>query len=182
MNKEEFNSLFVEQQVDVFNDLLKNNSIRKTCESIGIGKTTVRDRFKKHGYIFNSKTNQYEKDFICIENKKEIKSNKNLTKVSNSNLTKVNKSNMDKIYEELRELLDLKEDIKALLERENLRGRIIEVPELRINKFTGDLKPKTIKVYENVLEEFNKFVEEHNEYKQQDIVSQALWEFIQKYK
>lgn len=52
MSKDEFNSCDVESQVSIINDFISTlGSLRKACESIGIAKTTVRDRFSKSGYV-----------------------------------------------------------------------------------------------------------------------------------
>lgn len=183
MNKEEFNSLDVVDQVKTFNELLEDSSIRKVSGEIGISKTTIRDRFKKHGYSFDSSSNKYiylgshEEDI-----KKEIKSNKNITLVSEKEKEISYKSNIEKMYNEIHELIELKDDLKNLIKKEKLRENIIEVQELKIRNFEGDLKIKSIKVYDEVLELFNAFVDNHKEFKQQDIVSQALWEFLNKYK
>ena len=55
--------------------------------------------------------------------------------------------------------------------------------ELRIRskEFTGDLQPRSYKLYENVREALKDFTEQHKEYKAQDIVNKAIMEFISKY-
>ena len=55
--------------------------------------------------------------------------------------------------------------------------------ELRIRskEFTGDLQPRSYKLYENVREALKDFTEQHKEYKAQDIVNKAIMEFITKY-
>ncbi|MBU5486555.1 hypothetical protein KQI86_19920 [Clostridium sp. MSJ-11] len=183
MNKEEFNSLSVFDQVKTFNELLEGSSIRKVCGEIGISKTTVRDRFKKNGYVFDSSSNKYinlgghEED-----KKKEIISNNKITLVNKKEKEISYKSNLEQMYNEIYELIELKDDLKNLIKKEKLRENIIEIQELKIRNFEGDLKVKSIKVYDEVLELFNAFVDNHKEFKQQDIVSQAFWEFLNKYK
>ncbi|MBU5482925.1 hypothetical protein KQI86_01220 [Clostridium sp. MSJ-11] len=78
-------------------------------------------------------------------------------------------------------VFELKDDLKNLIEKEKLRENIIEIQELKIRNFDGELKVKNIKVYNEVLNRFNAFVDSHKELKQQDIISQALWEFLSKY-
>ncbi|QEK11292.1 hypothetical protein FQB35_02305 [Crassaminicella thermophila] len=170
MNREEFNLLEIEKQVEVFNKMLKNSSIRKVCSELKISKTTIRNRFKKRGYIFNSEKNIYIKE-------KEIKRNYDPTikeeKVSNINLTK-------EIYFDLLELIEIKDDLKDIVN--NWKERTVASKQgLCINAFEGELCVKSIKVYKEVLDKFNEFVKKHRELKQQDIINQALWEFLQKY-
>lgn len=194
MDKNIFNSLPMDQQVKTFNELLKGSSIRKVCAEIGIGKTTIRDRFKKHDYVYDSAKNQYFKGDNLIE--KEIKINKNISDMDNQEIERNNnlaivsksekfiscKSDIEKMYSDMKELLDLKNELKALIEKDKQRENIIELPQLHINKFTGNLTSKSIKVYSDVLDLFDKFMDEHKGLKQQDVISQALWEFLKKYK
>ena len=55
--------------------------------------------------------------------------------------------------------------------------------ELRIRskEFTGDLQPRSYKLYQNVREALKDFTEKHKEYKAQDIVNKAIMEFVTKY-
>lgn len=60
MNKEEFNRLEVLEQIEYINkQIMYNKSITNVCKSIGVGRSTIRDRFKKVGYIFNKESNMY---------------------------------------------------------------------------------------------------------------------------
>jgi hypothetical protein len=65
MTKEEFNKLEVLEQLEFINDLLaEGKSLRVISGSLGMSKTTFRDRFIKIGYIYDANTIQYEKDNI----------------------------------------------------------------------------------------------------------------------
>ena len=50
MNKDEFNKLEIEQQVEYIHKGLEVESLTKVCASIGIGRSTVSKRFKNKGY------------------------------------------------------------------------------------------------------------------------------------
>lgn len=212
MNREEFNLLAIDEQVKVFNDILKKGSIRKSCKELKIGKTTIRNRFKKSGYVFNNKENQYIKDYRIIREQEEIKSNINITEKrekiksdskitqeiknnirltqkeieSNLNITqreKEIKSNViltKEMHDKLMEVIRMSSDLKAMVSIWK-ESAITNTKMLNIKNFDGDLYVKSIKVYGEVLDEFNKFVEGHRELKQQEIINQALWEFLQKY-
>lgn len=186
MDKLSFNSMEIEKQVSVFNEMLNGSSIRQVAEQIGIAKTTVRDRFKKSGYIYSSEFNQYIKSCdevgVILNNNSIVKDNTSKKVISKNNKDLSYNENIDSVYSELLELLALKEDIKALLKKEKLKENIIESHELKINKFDSELKVKSLKIYDEVLMEFSKFMSNNKELKQQDVVSQALWEFIKKYK
>lgn len=92
------------------------------------------------------------------------------------------KNNIEKIYAEIVELVDLKDDIKDIIKKKKIEEHVIELKDVKINNFNGELKVKTIKMYEEVIDEFNNFMDGHKELKQQDVISQAVWEFIRKYK
>ena len=68
MNKTEFNSLDVMEQIEYINkSLLNGNTLTNICKSIGIGRSTIRDRFEKVSYKYNKSINQYESIIEIIE-------------------------------------------------------------------------------------------------------------------
>ena len=68
MNKIQFNSLETIDQIQYINKkLIEGNTVTKVCEAIGIGRSTIRDRFKKVGYEYNKSTNQYESIIEIME-------------------------------------------------------------------------------------------------------------------
>ena len=68
MNKTEFNSLDIMEQIEYINkSLLNGNTLTNICKSIGIGRSTIRDRFEKVSYKYNKSINQYESIIEIIE-------------------------------------------------------------------------------------------------------------------
>ncbi|MBP3931834.1 MAG: hypothetical protein J6D47_19980, partial [Peptostreptococcaceae bacterium] len=67
MNKSEFNELEVMEQIQYINKMLIGSTVTKVCEAIGIGRSTIRDRFKNLGYKYNKTTNQYESIIEVVE-------------------------------------------------------------------------------------------------------------------
>ena len=64
MNKKLFNSLTIIEQINFFNQKLKNGlNITQICSEINISYNTISDRFSKNFYIYNKLSNQYE----CVE-------------------------------------------------------------------------------------------------------------------
>lgn len=64
MNKKLFNSLTIIEQINYFNQKLKNGlNITQICSEINISYNTIRDRFSKNFYVYNKLSNQYE----CVE-------------------------------------------------------------------------------------------------------------------
>ena len=55
MDKEHFNSLEIIEQINYINDkLLEGNTLSKLAKEIGIGRSTISDRFNNVGYKYNS--------------------------------------------------------------------------------------------------------------------------------
>lgn len=73
IDKSTFNKLSIKNQVNVFNNLLKEfKNIKEVCKVIGISYSTIRDRFNKHNYTFNKFSNEYEGKDNYIENTNEL--------------------------------------------------------------------------------------------------------------
>jgi len=189
MDKKDFNLLTIEKQINYINDLLKDNkSIISICEDIGIGRTTVRTRFKELNYKYNTNTKQYikssskaliPKDNSSIINKVIPKHNKSKSEVA---ITKD-----DLLIKEVKELLDMKDDLKELIHYHNRNKNIVNViepVELKVDKdkFKGGLKGRLIKVYDNVNNDWIEFCKSNSQFKMQDLYSMALLDYIEKFK
>lgn len=132
---------------------------------------------------------KYKSDIIESEYKEatEIFNKNNIdetleNKEGNINITK---SNME-IYSlenseviGLRKLLKHKDDILSLLDNNHVNKD--KDTNINVSQLSGDLKVKTLKIYDSVLKEFNEFIKDHKELKQQDIVSLALKEFLERH-
>lgn len=80
MEKEEFNKLKVQDQVEYINQKLDRKSLTEICKDINISRATIRKRFLKQGYLFDKSNNKYksssetnnkaQKENKCENNKK----------------------------------------------------------------------------------------------------------------
>ncbi|HBF0218062.1 TPA: DUF4250 family protein, partial [Clostridioides difficile] len=71
MDRSTFDRLSTMDQIDYINkQLLEDHTLTNICKDINIGRTTIRDRFKKVGYEYNQKTKIYESivEIISTEN------------------------------------------------------------------------------------------------------------------
>ena len=60
MNRTDFDVLEVLEQIKYINkSLLEGYTVTGICNYIGIGRSTIRDRFKKVGYEYNEVVNQF---------------------------------------------------------------------------------------------------------------------------
>jgi hypothetical protein len=165
MLKEQFNSLSVTEQVDYINSQLPLKTLTKTCNEIEIARSTIAGRFKKKGYTLNLEQNKY----ILNIKPKEI-------------LIPCKAS--DKNNNDVAELLGMKDKIKAVInwfDDMQLHNEKVK-SEFKIRDFKKDEAiSRTFVVYSKVLERYINFCETHEAYKRQDIFSQALVEFLDKY-
>lgn len=82
---------------------------------------------------------------------------------------------LTKSYEKIQEVLEW---------YETKQKGLIEIPELIIDEkiSRGDHGSRTFRVNINIMKDFDKFGLKHQQFRTQDLVSQALLEFIEKYK
>ena len=156
MVKEEFNKLNLKEQIEYINKKLENKTLTNLCEEIKISRSTIRERFFKQGYIFDKSKNKY----IYSEANNEPE-NKNI----NANNTKV-----------------LEEKIKALESKiEAINDKLNNnYNSINIKNFEGKTVSRCYRLYEDVQKEFSKFCKKNSNHKVQDILSMALYEYMEK--
>ncbi|BDR82584.1 DNA-binding protein [Clostridium tetani] len=166
MNKKEFNRLNILEQVEYINNsLIDGSTVTKVCRDIGIARSTVGGRFKKEGYYFNNILNRYE-----LEN----------------NILVLPSQKDNTINEDLLELIDMKPDLIELIKFYKKNEVAIDMEELNINNIPEELKDniknRSIKVYDAIYKLFDELCNSYSSIKKQDLLSLALYEFIEKYK
>ena len=189
MNKEQFNELQVLKQIDYINKQLKNNnSVTSVCKAIGVGRTTIRDRFKKLNYIYDKKVNVYvlkEVNNDCISDVIDTY-NRRSTFVVNTEITQVSKEKevldiIEKSDDDIRNnLLDLAQNYELLKEIMDIHRRNTSVvkQQIVIDIEEAESKLVTLRVNSNVLEKFNRFCDNNKQFKKVDLLSQAIKNFI----
>lgn len=184
MNKDKFNELNIDEQIKFFNkELEKGNSLSKICKSIGIGRSTVSDRFKKINYKFNKESNLYE----TIENND---SNTNVSKEENKNklidipITNTVNEVIDISNEDIKKnLLDLAsnyEIIQKIIMDYKCNTSVIK-KQIVIDLPESESKLITWRANQKVVEIFNEFANKNNQFKKVDLLSQALLDFVNRY-
>lgn len=170
----EINKENIDKLVKYINIELKKNSkatVNKLCDKMGVKQSTFKTWVHKAGYKFNVDTRQY-------------------TKVSQEDISKeitVQKNNIQECYKdininELKELLSLKDDLKELIQQYHKSKNIIDVEAIELKvKAVTEVKQRLFKIDVEVLEQWDKFIAEHKEFKVQQLTSLALKEFIDKY-
>lgn len=190
MNKTEFNDLDVMEQIEYINkSLLEGNTLTNICKSIGIGRSTIRDRFKKVSYEYNKAINQYESIVEIVEAgtiapaeanepikediKPVIQQSSNLVVGTDNEILTSLINNYDDMNNKLNEMYNWYK-----LQSSN---KVVQTEKFKVDDFEGDIVVRSYKLYEPIQREFLEFCKKNNKYKVQDILSQALKEFLEKY-
>ncbi|MEF9991270.1 MAG: hypothetical protein RR835_02310 [Peptostreptococcaceae bacterium] len=180
MNKEKFNSLTILEQIDFLNSQIKNNkSITSVCKELGIGRSTIRDRFKKLHYAYSKDLNKYIKvdpvnndgcNTSDIINEDENLNNKPIVTILEKTDIEIQNNLLDLVenYNVLKEIIELHKCNTSVIKQQiiiNLEDTETETATLRINKTT--------------LNKFNEFCKNNKQFKKVDLLSQALKNFIE---
>lgn len=191
MTKDQFNKLEKLEQVQYINDKLREGySLTKISKELGIGRSTITDRFKKinytyskenNGYIYNDSVTVVETIVRNIKTKEDITINEIDDKFNNDSVTDVTLIN-DKVVQS--NLINLSNEYQTLIEMIELykKNSNILSTQIVIDLETTDNTLTTLRVNTDVLRQFNQFVEENKQYKKVDIVSMALKEYMENHK
>lgn len=176
-----FDKFSIDKQVQFLNTELKkddNSSITKLCKKFGLNKNTIVSRFGNKGYNYSFNDKQYVKEVI----QKDTNSISEMLIINQEDTNNIEKQQeLQKSLNEVRELIEMKEQLKEVIQEYNKSKNKINIPaELRIDKskLNGEVKGRLIKVYSDF---WIKFCKKNNEFKMQDLYSIALLEFIEKY-
>lgn len=179
MNKDDFNKLDTLDQIEYINvQLENNNSITSICKTIGIGRSTISDRFKKAGYTYSKQLKKYiNNDCSTDVNIKKIDELAQTTdsNTDGSNIIDVlepaqiqeNILNIAKEYDTLIEMLEMYKKNKKVLNN-----------NIVIDLDNAETTLTTIRVNSDVLKMFNNFCIQHKEFKKVDLISMALKEYV----
>lgn len=193
MNRIEFDKLDKFEQINYINNQLEKSglTLTKICEKIGIGRSTVRDRFKSVGYTYDKNTNSY----ITGCNTSVINSNKNkknnVYNMSNVEIDENNNCNTSVITiddtilrENIIALAKEYQDIQQMLQ-DYKQNKMIVNKQIVIDYLSSvedsETKLTTQRVNKHVLKKFNDFVEKNKQFTKVDLLSQALINFIDQY-
>ena len=185
MDKDTFNKLDVMDQIEFVNKKLKEgySLSRLDNENIISSRKTVSKRFKKVGYELNKESNQYENtiEIVKTEDKKIITTN--IEKQESSNLVVLGDQVNNKVLEELiLNYTDMNNKLNEVYKwYQESSNNVVIKDKLEIDDFEGRVVVRSYKLYEPIQKEFAEFCAS-SKYRVQDILSQALKEFLNKYK
>lgn len=187
MNKEKFNTLTIEDQVEYINTQLALVSLNRIATTIGISESTIRDRFKSKGYTRQGKS------FIKLSTtepaKDNIKTNKlkkNTTTTSNTKAQEQKQSNKNiKVLENRIDSLEKElETIKAILNTitTNTTTTVNTSNTKTIKTYEGDGVSRSYRINEEIQKQWKVFCKSHSEHRVSDLISNALEEYMNSFK
>ena len=154
-----------------------------------IHKRLVRAGYKKidNQYILSNDVIQVSNNSIT---KDKDKYNKSITSVIQREEEEITKDFKETDIQALKELISLVEPLKNVIQVYNksiTTEKYIDVEPIEIKidrtKLSGNIKATGFRIDETILDYWREFIKNYNgEYKVQDLVGQALLEFIEKYK
>lgn len=184
MTKEQFNRLDVLEQIKYINNQLENNmTLTLVCKELNIGRSTIRDRFKKLSYSYSKDLNRYVYNDSITDEVQDvrIKNNKSITDVKQVDVVTniINKSDVE-VKETLLDIVNNYDVLKEIIELHRRNTSVIK-QQIVINVEDAESKLTTLRVNSKELELFNQFCEGNKQYRKIDLISQALKEFREKY-
>ena len=171
-------------------NLLEGNTLTNVCKNIGIGRSTIRDRFKKVSYEYNKNINQYESIVEIIEAETVAPAGAN--EPIKENIKPVIQQSSNKVVRTDNEILtslinnydDMNNKLNEMYNWYKLQSsnKVVQTEKFKVDDFEGDIVVRSYKLYEPIQREFLEFCKKNNKYKVQDILSQFIKEGLEKYK
>lgn len=212
LTKDQFDQLKIEDQVKYINTQLENEgaSLTGVCKVIGIGRSTVRERFRKSGFTFDKNINEYVKnnnvngrvtpcvtknkdDKIQLKPVEEIKNIKSNTGVivnvpdvliNNNGLTMT--EDQEEIGRKMGELLSMFDTIMEMAKvfenrKESLDGGDNEIVINLIDDRHMEQKTRSFRVNYFILEQWDQFTEKNRYHSKKDLLSMAMLEYMERH-
>lgn len=176
MNKDEFNNLTIENQVEYINKCLNtnNSSLTKISKNLGIDRATIRKRFEKNNYIFDKNNHIY-----IINNTHNIK-NMPLTRPTiQKNDGSINLAYLKALESQVSDL-KIKYDklIDTILPKNNTNNTNNINLNNKFKFYEGEVVNRAYKINKDVQQRFKTFCKKNSEYRVSDILSTILEEYL----
>lgn len=187
MTKEEFLELDIDKKIEYINEKLsEGKTVTRIREDLGIGEKYLQKIIRENGYKYFQKEKRYYKENINVIQKNIVHEKENFDS-DYKDTTIVLQNYKDDLLEIVQAKKDIFEVINAF--KENLYYKdttnVIEVVasnEIQIKEFKGEAKVTSFRVYGETLTKWKEFCSKHKKYNNQDLVSMALEEYMEKYK
>lgn len=194
------NDLDIIEQIHFINEKLKEgySLSRLDKENIISSRKTISNRFKKIGYELNKDTNQYESIISIVEGDKsedkepilessnkvvqgnESKNKESISKSSNK-VVRGDQANNKLLEEIILNYADMNDKLEEVYNWYLKSSDKVVSDDLKIHDFEGEVVTRSYKIYEPIQKEFAEYCSS-SKYRVQDLISQALKEFLEKYR
>lgn len=171
MNKDKFLELNIKDKIEFINSKRREGlSSKEIREGLQISEKKLQKIIKEGNYVYSQKDKQY----ILAEENSDVKNYK-------SNEVVVSNNEYIKLMNVLNNIDDMNSKIEEMYKWYTMQTNMIENVDLKIDKFEDTIVTRSYKIYNEIQKEFAEYCKSQP-YKTQDIISQALKEFLQKYK
>ena len=194
------NDLEVIEQIHFINEKLKEgySLSRLDKENIISSRKTISNRFKKIGYELNKDTNQYESIISIVEGDKsedkepilessnkvvqgnESKNKESISKSSNK-VVRGDQANNKLLEEIILNYADMNDKLEEVYNWYLKSSDKVVSDDLKMHDFEGEVVTRSYKIYEPIQKEFAEYCSS-SKYRVQDLISQALKDFLEKYR
>lgn len=175
------NDLEVIDQIDFINEKLKEgySLSRLDKENIISSRKTISNRFKKIGYELNKESNQYESIIEVVESDKP--EDKEPVLESSNKVVRGDQSNNKLLQEIILNYADMNDKLEEVYNWYLKSSNKVVSDDLKIHDFEGEVVTRSYKIYEPIQKEFAEYCSS-SKYRVQDLISQALKDFLEKYR
>lgn len=178
MDKNKFLSFDIENKVKYLNEQLDNGlTVTRIRDDLHLGEKELQRIIKNGGYKYNQKL----KNYIRVTEVVNYQNSEVVVGYKSSDIV-VNNDEYQNLINSIKQIQSMSSKLEEVYQWYELQNNIIEKEQLRIETNTSDTVTRSFKVYEDVYAEFTKLCKTYNTYKVQDLISQALKEFCNKYK
>lgn len=187
MDKAQFLDLSIDDKINYLNEKLKEGqTVIRIREDIGLGEKALQKIIKEAGYKYSQKDKAYYKHTTGILQSND-KDNSILLKSDEYKYT----TNILQVYEnDLLELINAKDEILNIVKEyrdgtyDKDTTNIIEVVApagIHIKEFNTPARATSVRIYDETLVKWKEFCNKNKKYSNQDLLSMALEEYIEKY-
>lgn len=187
MDLDVFLSLDIEDKIKYLNTCLsEGKTVIRIREELGIGEKKLQKILKENNYKYNQKDKRYYKD---TTNKPKLDVIDNTDNVIQN---EYNTNILQEYKKDFIEILEAKNDIFEVIsafkngvyhkDTTNVIEVITATEGIHIKEFNSQARGTSVRIYDETLQKWKKFCNKNKKYSNQDLISMALEEYIDKYK
>ena len=179
MDRNTFLNMNIDSKINyINNELNKGLKVIEIRESLNVGEKELQKIIKSGGYKYNSKIKNYIRVTEVVNG---YNNNQSVVGYKSSDIV-VSNSEYEKLINTINDIQSMNDKLNEVYNWYELQNKVVEKIELRIDPNNNDTVTRSFKVYEDVYKDFLELSKKHSTYKIQDLISQAIKEFANKYK